>query len=73
MAEWQALGDAEVSALAVQLLSLNWSWQISDFPKLAAEFGWQVQSVEPRSIILDVGFGMPPGEFPEFRRCGCSW
>lgn len=61
MTEWRALGDTEVVDLATRLFSLDWSWRMADVPQLAAEFGWQVQSLRERSAILDVGFGMASG------------
>ncbi|MGQ4619756.1 DUF6301 family protein [Nocardia sp. R7R-8] len=61
MTEWRALTDTEIVELATRLLSLDWSWRMADIPQLAAEFGWQVQSLRERSAILDVGFGMASG------------
>ncbi|CAM4390081.1 DUF6301 domain-containing protein [Nocardia ninae] len=61
MTEWRALSDAEIIELATRLLSLDWSWQMSEVPELASAFGWQIQSARPRSVILDVGFGMASG------------
>ncbi|MGQ4615505.1 DUF6301 family protein [Nocardia sp. R7R-8] len=61
MTEWRALSDAEIVELATQLLSLDWSWRMADIPQLAAEFGWEVQSLRERSAIFDVGFGMASG------------
>ncbi|MBF6300259.1 hypothetical protein IU459_22320 [Nocardia amamiensis] len=61
MTEWQALGDAEIVELANQLVSLDWSWQMGDVPRLADEFGWRIQRANPESAILDVGFGIASG------------
>ncbi|MGY1934188.1 DUF6301 family protein [Nocardia gipuzkoensis] len=61
MTEWRTLSDAEIIELATRLRSLDWSWRMSDIPQLAAEFGWDVQSLGERSAILDVGFGMASG------------
>ncbi|WP_405165573.1 DUF6301 family protein [Nocardia sp. NBC_01499] len=61
MTEWRALSDADIVELANRLLSLDWSWQMSDVPELASQFGWQIQSVRPQSVILDAGLGMASG------------
>ncbi|NKY27760.1 DUF6301 family protein [Nocardia gamkensis] len=61
MTEWRALDDAQIVELATRLLSLDWSWRMADTPQLAAEFGWEVQSLGAKSAILDTGFGMASG------------
>ncbi|AFT99879.1 DUF6301 family protein [Nocardia brasiliensis] len=61
MTEWRASSDTEVVRLANRLRSLDWSWQMADVPQLAAAFGWNVQTVLPQSVMLDVGLGMASG------------
>jgi hypothetical protein len=61
MTEWRATTEAEIVELASRLQSFDWSWQMADVPRLAAAFGWQVQSSRQDWVMLDDGFGMGSG------------
>ncbi|MGW5313600.1 DUF6301 family protein [Nocardia thailandica] len=61
MTEWQTTPAPEVAALATRLRDLDWSWQLADAPRLAAEFGWRVVSERPGWVMLDTGFGTGSG------------
>lgn len=62
MTEWHTPSATELADLATRLRDLDWSWELSEVPELAAEFGWRVVANNPNWVMLDTGLGVGSGK-----------
>ncbi|MBF6425727.1 hypothetical protein IU440_13625 [Nocardia cyriacigeorgica] len=60
--QWRAMPGTDIAELGARLRSLTWSWQVTDGPQLATDFGWRVLHSDANWVMLDTGFGLGSGE-----------
>ncbi|MGY0503249.1 DUF6301 family protein [Nocardia sp. FBN12] len=62
MTAWRTRTPEEVADLAIRLRAVDWTWQLTEIPRIAEHFGWTVISSKPAWALLDTGLGPASGK-----------
>ncbi|MGW6698902.1 DUF6301 family protein [Nocardia sp. NPDC055049] len=62
MTTWHTRTTEEVADLATRLRAIDWTWQLTEIPRIAEHFGWKVISSKPAWALLDTGLGPASGK-----------